>query len=240
MDQEKKNMELHEEQEVAVLRLDIASEMVLLVYRNLAGNWWWDGLEIKGQVNQDPDIHTRYNLHQTEDSGEYDPFKYPWKPQQLGYIEVTPVSEDEHKPIDVKLVCNWNIALSFWKQLDLILQREFNVIQGEEINGTISTKKENKDGATKVKGSSIIVRSSTNLDVYIPRTKDGLKKWQNMLSVMKKTEKLLHQEWDEGQTKNPKPSILEYIDAIASELGYTVTERTIGRIKAARKSGQLK
>jgi hypothetical protein len=128
MEQEKKDPKLHEETEVALLRLDIASELVLLFYRNLSANWWWDGLEIKAQIDQDPEIRTRYNLFQAMDSGEFDPIKYPWKPYKLGYLEITPIDTDTPKPIDIKLVCTWSTVISFWKELESILRREFPVI----------------------------------------------------------------------------------------------------------------
>ena len=129
IDQEKKKVVLHDENEVAVFRLDIASEFVLQIYRSLASHWWWDGLNIKAQVDQDPSNPNQYNLHQTEESGEYDPLKYPRKPRKLGYLVITRVDNDNYKPVDVKLVCSWSSVLGFWKALESDLKNDFHVLE---------------------------------------------------------------------------------------------------------------
>ena len=169
IDQEKKKVVLHDEDEVAVFRLDIASEFVLQIYRNLASYWWWDGLNIKAQVDQDPSNPNQYNLHQTEESGEYDPLKYPRKPRKLGYLVITRVDNDNHKPVDVKLICSWSSVLSFWKELESILKREYLIIEPKQ-NDSDSKEDENKNQLK---------------EIYVPGRFADLDRWKKLYKRIK-------------------------------------------------------
>ena len=124
-----KHIPMHEEQEITKLRLDIFEDFILVIYRNFAAHWWWEGLNIKSAIDLDPVFPNRHLLHQTEDSGEYDPILYPTKPYKLGYLELIRVVQGEAKPVDVRLVCAWNTVQGFWKELEQVLRREFPVIE---------------------------------------------------------------------------------------------------------------
>ena len=129
IDQGKKKVVLHDENEVALFRLDIADNYVLQIYHALASHWWWEGLNIKAQVDKDLTNPNQYNLHQTDESGEYDPLKHPLKPRKLGYMVITRVDNDNRKPVDVKLVCCWMSVFSFWKEVESRLKIEYRVLE---------------------------------------------------------------------------------------------------------------
>jgi hypothetical protein len=119
---------LHEETELAKFRLAIDKASVLLIYRNLAKFWWWEGLAIKAVVDEDPQEPNRFILHQTFDSQEYDPLQSSIKPYKLGYMEISNVVEGKSKLIDLRLVCSWEPVKSFWKELETNLRNIFLVI----------------------------------------------------------------------------------------------------------------
>lgn len=119
---------LHEESEITKFRLDTDIDSVMLFYRNLAKFWWWEGLDIKAVVEEDPQKPKRFLLHQTSDSSEYDPLQNSIKPYKLGYMEISNVVEGKSKPIDLRLVCSWQAVVSFWKEFETILRKEFPVI----------------------------------------------------------------------------------------------------------------
>jgi hypothetical protein len=119
---------LHEETEIANFRLNTDMDSVLLIYRNLAKSWWWEGLAIEAVVEEDPQKQNRFFLHQTIDSPEFDqPHSYK-EPYKLGYMEISFMVGGVIKPLDLRLVCSWQAVVSFWKELETILRKEFRVI----------------------------------------------------------------------------------------------------------------
>ena len=122
MEKNNKGTPYHPDQEISELRLNDTAIMILTYYKNFAKYWCWDEGDIEASVTQDPYDNHKYILYQTENSGEYDPIKYPNKPQQLGYLEISKLEDDVSKPVDVKLVCSWGRVLSFWIELEQTLK----------------------------------------------------------------------------------------------------------------------
>ncbi|MCX6083080.1 MAG: hypothetical protein NTW32_26425 [Chloroflexi bacterium] len=213
MDQNENRTVLHEDKEVSTLTIDMAGAYVLVPYRGLAKNWWWDSLGIKAEVEDLPDKNNRYELYQLTDSQEYNPIMYPDKPRRLGYLEINNINSDQLKPINVRLVCSWTVVLSFWQQLDLILRRDFPVITTQ-----ISDMPD-----------QVLILKQVMEKIYIPEQQANLAKWK---FVWKKI-----RNWVENNEKIAEICRKIQADGILKQ--YITHRDTIRKIIIAGRNGML-
>ena len=76
-------------------------------------------------------------------------------------------------------------------------------------------------------------------ETYIPQRDAALKRYRKAYPILDKTRDRFRKEWDEGNTENPSPRIDDYRDALAFEIGYKPSEKTVRRILNAGDAGLL-
>lgn len=79
---------------------------------------------------------------------------------------------------------------------------------------------------------------SKNNKIYVPKDIETKKIWQNAYKVVIKTRERFREEWDNGTTDNPDPTIKDFRDAIAREVK-SYEERHVRRIIKAGDAGIL-
>jgi hypothetical protein len=83
------------------------------------------------------------------------------------------------------------------------------------------------------------IKKTGDIGVYVPKKASYKKRYKEAYAIIKKVDKEFRESWNEDSRNNPKPKIEDYRDALANEMDWKPTDRTIQRILVAGKAGKL-
>ncbi len=113
----------------------------------------------------------------------------------------------------------------------------------DESSHTLRTKRKKKKNGAKSKGrrsAKSRLNQGAETVAYVPKNEAALAKWHKMWRIIRRTRREYVDEFNEAEGEKPNPTTDDLRDAIARELGFKPSEKTVQRVIRAANAKRLR